>query len=129
MKPARQPQHRGETLLSVSERVEQTWSGPLPPPGALEAYERTYSGAAKTIVDMAVSPQKHRQSLEAMDLSHRMFMEKCGLFTGFILGFVGVIGGCVLAYFGRDLTGFGVFFASLGSLVLAAIYKRHKTKG
>jgi len=129
MKQIRQPQQPGKAILSVSEQIEHSWSGPLPPPGALEAYEKTSPGAAKTILDMAVSQQQHRQKLETSDLSHRMFMEKGGLFTGFLLGLVGIIGGCVLAYFGRDLTGFGVFFASLGSLVLAAIYKKQKTKG
>lgn len=129
MQPARNQQSPSKTIVSVTEQIEHhSWSGPLPPPAALEAYEKTSPGAAKVILDMAVSQQQHRHKLEGKDLNHLMFMEKCGLFTGFLIGMVGIIGGCVLAYFGRDLTGFGVFFASLGSLIFALIYKKQKIK-
>ena len=120
------PATRNQQAVSVQQQ-HVTWSGPIPPPGALGEYERISPGAAKSILDMAVGQQAHRQSLETQDMRHRTWMEKTGLITGFTLCLVGILVGGFLVYTGKSLTGFGIFLASLGSLVAAAIYKNKKT--
>lgn len=45
--------------------ASQEWNGPLPPPAALEHFERIVPGAAQRILHMAEDEQRHRHSLEA----------------------------------------------------------------
>jgi hypothetical protein len=45
--------------------ASQSWHGPLPPPAALEHFERIVPGAAQRLIDMAEAEQKHRHSIEA----------------------------------------------------------------
>jgi uncharacterized membrane protein len=42
----------------------QSFSGPLPPPEALERYNQVLPGAAERIISMAESQHAHRQELE-----------------------------------------------------------------
>ena len=48
--------------LSLEQR--QTFSGPIPPPETLAAYEKNYPGLAERIVKMAESEGEHRKHLE-----------------------------------------------------------------
>jgi uncharacterized membrane protein len=43
----------------------QQWQGPLPPPAALEHFERIVPGSAARLIEMAEAEQKHRHSIEA----------------------------------------------------------------
>jgi uncharacterized membrane protein len=107
---------------------QATWSGPLPPPAAMAEYDRIYAGAAKTILDMAQAEQSNRLSLEKQDIGHRMWMEKAGLITGFTICMTGIFLGAMLVYYGKGVTGFGVFLGSIGALVTAMIYKNKNAK-
>jgi len=49
----------------------QQWSGPLPPPEAIERYEVAVSGAARAILEMAVKNNENRISLEQREMSIR----------------------------------------------------------
>lgn len=125
----RSPSLPEQPFLAVQERrVEATWSGPLPPPAAMAEYDRIYPGAARTILEMAQAEQANRLVLESQDLRHRMWMEKAGLLTGFAICMTGIFLGGVLVYFGKGLTGFGVFLGSLVALVTAMIYKSKSAK-
>ncbi len=42
----------------------QGWQGPLPPPAALEAFEKILPGSAKTIMDEFQGEAAHRRKLE-----------------------------------------------------------------
>ena len=118
-----------QPFLAVQEhRVEASWSGPLPPPGAMAEYDRIYPGAAQSILEMAHTEQTHRRLLESQDLRHRMWMEKAGLLTGFLICITGILLGGVLVYFSKSLEGFGVFLGSIGALVAAMIYKTKAAK-
>ena len=43
----------------------EIWSGPIPPPAALENFERAVPGLAREIVDEFRAEARHRRSLEA----------------------------------------------------------------
>lgn len=60
-------------------RVEASFSGPLPPPAALEGYESTQPGAADRIIAMAEMQAKHRQEQEAKIIASNISHEKWGL--------------------------------------------------
>lgn len=100
-------------------------SGPLPDPRTLEYYERVYPGAAREIIEMAKGEQadRHRDTFRNW-LAHLL-----GQIFAFVLGMTGLCGGVLLLYVGKSLTGLGVFIASLGTLIGAAIWeKKQKSK-
>jgi len=49
------------------------WIGPLPPPGALDQYEKVIPGAAERILSMAEGEAEHQKYMEksAMHLQHK----------------------------------------------------------
>lgn len=79
--------------LEVATRVVATaemFSGPMPHPQHLKAYEDISPGAAKSILDMAISEQNHRHKMQNLE----MFFPYLGLITGFI-GLLAMITGTV----------------------------------
>ena len=104
----------------VRTELRASYSGPIPPPEMLAAYERALSGSAERIITMAEGEQKHRHQLESADFTTRATLIRRGQAFAFIMGISGIIGGIVLALFDKSLAGFGVFFTSLATL--AGIY-------
>jgi uncharacterized membrane protein len=102
------------------------WSGPLPPPSALESYEKILPGAASAIFKMATEEQQHRHALQTQDLKHRIFIENAGLVSAYSLALVGTLMGGWIVYNGANATGFGAILVSLGSLVAASIWKQRQ---
>lgn len=87
------------------------------PPEVLEGYNRVLPGSAERILSMAESEQKHRHALQEQDLRSAVILARHGQFFAFSIGALGIVGGVVLVAMNKDITGFGVFFASLASLV------------
>lgn len=95
------------------------FSGPLPPPSLLRAYEQVCPGFAERIVKMAEVEQAHRHGTEKRDqlaLSNIIGIRKIGQFCGFTLGFVGISGGILLCAMNRS-SGFHTIVLSLGTLL------------
>lgn len=59
--PSSQPQPQQQTVL---QQTTQAWSGPLPPPGALQAFEDVCPGSAAQIVEEFRTEAAHRRQLE-----------------------------------------------------------------
>ncbi len=118
-------------------QVDQAWSGPLPPPGDLEAYEEILSGAAERIFRMAEIEQSHRIDREnkqldlegsAIDTARTGVANqlKIGIMSsvfGFILGLVGTVGGLALCWIGRWEAGLPAFLFALAALVGLFLYE------
>jgi len=107
-------------VAARAEVTVQTHSGPLPPPEMLAAYERALPTSAERILKMAEQEQSHRHHLERTDFETRASISRVGQILAFALGISGTVGGILLAFFGKSLTGFGMFFTSLATL--AGIY-------
>ncbi|MCS6245397.1 MAG: DUF2335 domain-containing protein [Opitutus sp.] len=106
----------------------ESFSGPLPPPDLLEAYERTSSGLADRIVKMAEAEQAHRHRYEAHELSWVYWLQMVGLVMGGGLAIAGLFLGAWLVYHDKTLAGFTLFLGALGGLLGTAIYKHRQGK-
>jgi uncharacterized membrane protein len=60
----RHPQNQAPTVVTQSTQ----WSGPLPPPEALQKFEQIITGSADRILQMAELEQKHRIERERVAL-------------------------------------------------------------
>lgn len=74
------------------QQITQSFSGPLPPPAALQEYERISPGLAERIVSMAESQARHRQQLERSVIDSGIKDSRLGLWFGLVIGLVAVIG-------------------------------------
>jgi uncharacterized membrane protein len=103
-----------------------SFSGPLPPPDLLEAYERTQPGLSDRIVRMAESEQTHRQRLENREHQSQVTLRIIGLLGGIVLAVLGILAGGYLVLHDKALAGFTLFVGALGGLIATAIYKHRQ---
>lgn len=59
------------------------WSGPLPPPAALERFDQIIPGGADRILKLAEEQQAHRQALEKSEQVALISQDKRGQWLGF----------------------------------------------
>ena len=116
--------------------VEEHWSGPLPPPMALQMYDDVLPGAAERILKMTENQQQHRleqeralvaqeqYTLETARITHaaESGRSKLGLIFAFIIALVGIGASVGLVVAGQGGFGAGFLFASLATLAGAFIY-------
>ena len=114
--------------------VEASWTGPLPPPQALQQYDEILPGAADRIFRMAEERHRHQieQEKAAIALENDALLSvdkniaaehsrsKLGLVFAFVIALAGIGTGAWLTAIGK--AGFGMAFV-LGPLVgLAAVF-------
>lgn len=102
--------------------VSQRFSGPVPPPEMIEAYNAIVPGAGKMIFDMAVSQQSHRQALEQSVIKADIRNSKRGSWFGFILGIIGFAVSAYALYLGQPAAAIAIGSASLVSLAGVFVY-------
>lgn len=110
----REPQGEPETGEQV---LMGRWSGPLPPPAALEQFERASPGAADRILNMAEREEEHRQDLERIVVRSEIKARNQGQFLGFLIAAITLVGGIWLVYEGKDWPGLVAILTPLVGLV------------
>ena len=81
------------------------FSGPLPPPALLAAYDRVVPGAAERIIIMAEAQSKHRRDMESQVVASDIRNARRGLLFGFMLGLVAIGGGIFIVFRGQAVAG------------------------
>jgi uncharacterized membrane protein len=97
--------------------ISKTYSGPVPPPELLAAYDEIVPGSAEKIINQFVAQGNHRMALEDTVIRGDQRRANWGLAAGFVLAMVTVVGSLYLAYLGKEFIGIGGLLISLGSLV------------
>lgn len=69
---------------------EESYSGPIPSPKALQEYDVILPGAADRIIKMAESQQIHRMSMEQKAITEQLSFNKRGQILGFIIFCLGI---------------------------------------
>jgi uncharacterized membrane protein len=103
-------------------QVSRSFSGPLPPPEALEKYNHVLPGAADRIIAMAEVQSRHRQTIERTVIESNAFVQKVGPFLGFIVAMTAVVGGIILILKGKDGYGLAAIITPLAALAGVFIY-------
>lgn len=117
---APQPERRSGTegQPDSEERIRMgQWSGPLPPPAALEQFERSSPGAADRILSMAEREEKHRHEQERKMLSSDTSARSRGQFMAFLIAVVIILGGMWLIHDGKSIEGLIAVLTPLAVLV------------
>src|SRR5882724_4075469 len=78
----------------------QQWTGPLPPPAALEQFERVIPGGAERILRMAELEQAHRIEQDHKGLVAEIDDSKRGQWFGSIVAFSAIAGAVINSVLG-----------------------------
>jgi len=79
--------------------------GPLPSPEQMAKYEELWPGATKYFFTALTKQTEHRQSIEKQVISSNISATKRGQWMAFILFGIILVGGFVLMYIGKNVTG------------------------
>ena len=74
-----------EHIVQLVQQETSFWSGPLPSPEAIEAFEKTYPGSAKIIFEVFQNQSNHRIDIEKLVLQKSLRNEFLGMVLAFIL--------------------------------------------
>jgi uncharacterized membrane protein len=96
----------------------QQWTGPLPPPAALEQFERVIPGGAERILRMAEQEQAHRIGQENKGLTAEIDDSRRGQWLGGIVAFSAITGAAINSVFGGP---WQAFVALVGVPILGAV--------
>ncbi len=117
--PANQPQVPGGSNRIIAGHTCEHWSGPLPPPAALEHFERIIPDGAARILSMAEAEQAHRMTLEQSAQAAMIRDKLRGQWMGAIVAALSIFGAVTTAIFGGH---WAVSVAMVG-IPLAAIVR------
>ncbi|HLA26326.1 MAG TPA: DUF2335 domain-containing protein [Syntrophales bacterium] len=101
-------------------RTVTAFQGPLPPPELMEKYNQMVPGAAERIIVLFESQVQHRQSLEKAVIQSDVRDSRLGLYLGFFVSVVAIIGGVICVLSGYTTTG-GII-AAIPVPVLAGVF-------
>lgn len=95
----------------------EAFSGPLPHPSDFEKYEAILPGAADRIIKMAEKEQDFRHAIEKQESESFIKLFGRGQIFAFTLAITGILSGALLLAIGKDIGGFTILIASLGSII------------
>lgn len=101
--------------------AEHSYSGPLPQPADLQAYELVLPGAAERIMKQFEDQGAHRRELEQVVVRGSERRGDLGQWLAFVLMLSGVVGGCIVALAGEAKAGAGIGAAAFASGTLIYI--------
>lgn len=105
--------------------LAQQWEGPLPPPAALEHFNRVIPNGADRIMQMVELEQSHRHQQDSRALDAQIKDYRRGHWLGAGVSAVAILGAVLTAYLGGH---FMVSIALVGlpvaTIILAILGKR-----
>ena len=108
--------------VSIVQR--QSWIGPLPPPKALDEFDKVVPGLAREISDASLEEGKTRRRIVERQSRTAAFQGIAGTIFAFILAFVLAIGGLYLVAKGKALESLVPFAVALVPFLTALLFKR-----
>lgn len=101
-KPPHSQRGQQQPQLQTQQLLHQQWSGPLPPPAALEKFNLIIPGSADRILAMAEKEQVHRIGYEKTGLDATVAESKRGQFLGAAISAIAILGAVYAAYVGAN---------------------------
>lgn len=120
-----------DLLLSQQLSTSVQFTGPIPPPGILEQYNRIFPDAANRFISMAEREQEHRHKMheklidaQILDNKQERTERRLGQIFGLTVGVVSIIAGSVTAVLDASIAGsiVGGVLGSAGVAGLVSIY-------
>ena len=111
-------QHPHSVQHMDQHQVTQQWSGPLPPPAALEQFNQIIPGSAERILAMVEKEQEHRINTDKSALIATIADTQRGHYLGSLISLSSILGCVYSVYIGASAI---VSVALVGIPVLAMV--------
>ena len=108
--------------------MSMLFSGPLPPPHLLAEYNEIIPNGAERILAMAERQRSHREGLEADVVRGNVAAQTRGSYFAFILGLVALVGGMLLIYVGKSVSGLVAIISAVTGLGGVFVYNKIEQK-
>ncbi len=108
--------------------VEQHFSGPIPPPELLAQYNQVVENGADRIMRMAELQSSHRMELEKNIVDASIKRSNQGLYLGFTLALVCILGGIIITINGQNVVGITSILIPLGAIVSIFVYTKERDR-
>jgi uncharacterized membrane protein len=115
---ARSPQ----SLAVKAVAVQETFSGPLPPPEVLAKYDEIVPGMAERLLTTFERQADHRMTLERKVIDGDIRRSWAGLILGFVFGMALLVGSVFMIASGLAVAGIALIVAELVAIAVALIY-------
>lgn len=112
--------------VQTQTQTQTTFSGPLPHPDILRAYNQIMPEASKRIFDMAQSAQDHQQQLQQFIVRRHFRAVQLGQIFAFIIGLAAMAAGTWLIYSGKTVAGLASFFGPITGLAGIYFYQKKR---
>jgi uncharacterized membrane protein len=103
-----------ERMQPVLHAALEAFSGPIPQPEVLRDYEHVLPGLAERIVRWTEDEASHRRAVERS----LVYLSWGGLWSALLLAFTTILGGMLLAWYGRNVVGMTGVMGALAGLVI-----------
>ena len=111
--PAKTPPATPQQPSGVQiKHAQVSFSGPIPPPAALEAYDKVHPGLANRIMQMAEGEAEHIRQMDTKKLDSDVrtryvdrFIQFTGQLSALIIGLAAIGGGVYVALNGQPIVG------------------------
>lgn len=113
------------SALTQIEIREQKFSGPIPPPQVLAAYDGILPGLGADIVQMAKDEQSHRHRIVETAIDANIASDKRGQWMAATIAVLGLIVALILGVTGNPLAGVIITALDLGTVVGLFLKVRH----
>ena len=101
-------------LVIIPEEAPVSFSGHLPPPPLLAAYEGVGEGFAGRILRQAEAVSDHRRSLESVVVSADLRLQERGQWFAFVAAMTALVGGIGLIAVGKPISGMSTAIIAVG---------------
>ncbi|HEX6368579.1 MAG TPA: DUF2335 domain-containing protein [Longimicrobium sp.] len=116
---------RGDELIArpVLHAAVEAFSGPIPEPDVLRDYEQVLPGLAERIVRWTEDEANHRRTVERSLVQ----LSWGGLWSALLLALTAILGGMLLAWYGRSVVGVTGVVGALAGLVIVFLAGQRRT--
>ena len=104
--------------------IKTAFSGPLPPPEIMKAYNDILPGGAERILAMAENQAQHRRELEKIVVKGNSWHQVWGIVAAFVVTVLVVGAGTFLIYNDKDASGLTMIITNLVALAGVFVYAR-----
>lgn len=122
---AARPETAGD-LMIIREQAITRFSGPLPPPDVLAAYESVGEGFAERIIRQAEEVSEHRRGLEATVVASDVRLQERGQLFAFAVAMTALVGGIGLIALGKPISGISTAIIAVCTLVGMFVWTNRK---
>jgi uncharacterized membrane protein len=107
---------------------QESFSGPLPPPSILAAYNKIIPDGADRILQMAERQGLHRESLESRVVDGNLASQRRGSWFAFLIMLAAILGGLYVLSRGESLGGLTTIIVATGGQIGIFIYSRREQR-